>query len=86
MTKKLLLIAVALLPFSLAQAEITVSTDNIEISKDCMKLEGDNIQVKSDDCKSDKFDKDDKENRSVHGDDNPGQGHDKDHGKKDKKK
>ncbi len=86
MSKKWLLIASLLLPFSIAQAEITISTDKIELSKDCMKLDGDNIQVKSDDCSSGKFDKDDKENRSVHGDDNPGQGHDKDHGKKDKKK
>lgn len=84
MTKKLLLIAaVTLLPLSVAQAEITISTDKMEISKDCIKLEGDNVQVKSDDCSSGKFDKGDHDNRSVHGNDNPGQGHDK--GKKDKK-
>ena len=55
----------------------------MEISKDCLKLEGDNVQIKSEDCQSSKFkDKDDNENRSVNGDNNPGKGHSKD--KKDK--
>lgn len=81
MRNKWILIAAVLFPLSLAQAEITISTDKLELSKDCKKLDGDNIQVKSDNCKSDKFDKGDKENRSVHGDNNPGKGHDK----KDKK-
>lgn len=85
MMKKILLTTTFMLvPFSIAQAEITVSTDNIEISKDCIKLEGENVTVKSDDCRSDKFDKDKHENRSIHGDNNPGKGHDKDKRKKDK--
>jgi len=78
--KRLLYVLVLLLPLSIAQAEITISTNKMEISKDCLKLEGDNVQIKSEDCQSGKFDKDkdDKENRSVNGDNNPGKGHDKD--------
>ncbi|ANQ22236.1 CG2 omega domain protein [Vibrio natriegens] len=81
--KKFLLIAAVLLPFASANAEITVKGDDFELSKDCVRLSGDNISVKSDDCTSKNWDKDKKGNASVHGDDNPGQGH-KD--KKDKKK
>nr|WP_242013509.1 hypothetical protein [Vibrio parahaemolyticus] len=55
------------------------------MSKDCVRLSGDNISVKSDDCSSKNWDdKDKKGNASVHGDDNPSKGHNKD--KKDKKK
>ena len=78
------LVAFILFPVSAVHAEITVSGDNIEISKDCIKLESENVTVKTDDCRSDKFDKKDHENRSVHGDNNPGKGHDKDKPKKDK--
>ncbi|MGP8309037.1 CG2 omega domain protein [Vibrio sp. YIC-376] len=82
--KKLLLLAAVLLPLGTAHAEITVKGDGFELSKDCVRLSGDNVSVKSDDCTSKNWDKDKKGNASVHGDDNPGQGHDKD--KKDKKK
>ncbi|EJG1082298.1 CG2 omega domain protein [Vibrio parahaemolyticus] len=83
--KKLLLLAAVLLPFASAHAEITVKGDDFELSKDCVRLSGDNISVKSDDCSSKSWDdKDKKGNASVHGDDNPGKGHNKD--KKDKKK
>ncbi|MBR9787941.1 MAG: CG2 omega domain protein [Vibrionaceae bacterium] len=81
--KKLLLIAAVLLPFASAHAEITVKGDDFELSKDCVRLSGDNVSIKSDDCTSKNWDKDKKGNASIHGDDNPGQGH-KD--KKDKKK
>ncbi len=82
--KKLLLLAAVLLPLSSANAEITVKGDDFELSKDCVRLSGDNISIKSDDCSSkDWGDKDKKGNASVHGDDNPGQGH---KNKKDKKK
>ena len=73
--KKFLLIAAVLLPFASAHAEITVKGDDFELSKDCVRLSGDNISVKSDDCTSKNWDKDKKGNASVHGDDNPGQGH-----------
>lgn len=83
--KKLLLLAAVVLPFSSAYADITVKGDGFELSKDCVRLSGDNISVKSDDCSSKNWnDKDSKGNSSVHGDNNPGKGHGKD--KKDKKK
>ncbi|TBT21582.1 CG2 omega domain protein, partial [Vibrio parahaemolyticus] len=50
--KKLLLLAAVLLPFASAHAEITVKGDDFELSKDCVRLSGDNISVKSDDCSS----------------------------------
>ncbi|CAH0531363.1 hypothetical protein CTH30272_03600 [Allocatenococcus thiocycli] len=81
--KKFLLLAAVLLPFASAHAEITVKGDDFELSKDCVRLSGDNISVKSDDCTSKNWDKDKKGNSSVHGDGNPGKGHNKD--KKDKK-
>ncbi len=85
MNKKVLMITAAVLfPLSAAYADITVTGDNIEISKNCIKLESENVTVKTDDCRSDKFDKDKHENRSVHGDNNPGKGHDKGKPKKDK--
>lgn len=82
--KKSLLLAALLLPCSVAYADISISTDKMEVSKDCLKMDGDNIKIKSEDCDPEKGKGQmDGENRSVHGDDNPGQGHNKD--KKDKK-
>ncbi|MHA7229804.1 CG2 omega domain protein [Vibrio campbellii] len=83
--KKLLLLAAVLMPLApAAYADITIKGDDFELSEDCLRLSGDNVSIKSDDCSSGKRDKDHKGNASVHGDDNPGKGHDK--GKKDKKK
>ncbi|WP_423839705.1 CG2 omega domain protein [Vibrio mytili] len=82
--KKLLLLTAILLPMTSAYAEITVKGDGFELSNDCVRLSGDNVSIKSDDCSSKNWnDKDKKGNASVHGDDNPGQGH---KNKKDKKK
>ncbi|GGA97416.1 hypothetical protein [Agarivorans gilvus] len=78
------LFCLLLLPVWLAQADVSVSTDKLEINKDCIRLDGDNVQMQSKDCQSDNKGKGDKENRSVHGDNNPGKGHDKNN-KKDKK-
>lgn len=58
--KKLLLLAAVLLPFASAHAEITVKGDDFELSKDCVRLSGDNISVKSDDCSSKNWDDKDK--------------------------
>ncbi|KIF50362.1 hypothetical protein [Vibrio owensii] len=83
--KKLLLLAAVLMPLApVAHADITIKGDDFELSEDCLRLNGDNVSIKSDDCSSGKHDKDHKGNSSVHGDNNPGKGHDKD--KKDKKK
>ena len=83
--KKLLLLAAVLMPLApAAYADITIKGDDFELSDDCLPLDGDNVSIKSDDCSSGKHDKDHKGNASVHGDDNPGKGHDK--AKKDKKK
>ncbi|HHX8272059.1 TPA: CG2 omega domain protein [Vibrio diabolicus] len=86
--KKALLLAAILLPLASAHAEISVKGDGFELSNDCVRLSGDNVSIKSDDCSSkqwkDKDNKGNKGNSSVHGDDNPGKGHNKD--KKDKKK
>ncbi|HHF3258090.1 CG2 omega domain protein [Vibrio diabolicus] len=80
--KKALLLAAILLPLASAHAEISVKGDGFELSNDCVRLSGDNVSIKSDDCSSKQWK--DKDNSSVHGDDNPGKGHNKD--KKDKKK
>ncbi|BCN24718.1 CG2 omega domain protein [Vibrio alfacsensis] len=82
--KKLLLLTAMLMPLAPAYADITIKGDGFELSEDCLRLDGDNVSVKSDDCSSKKHGKDHKGNASVHGNDNPGKGHDKD--KKDKKK
>ncbi|MHA2708760.1 CG2 omega domain protein [Vibrio owensii] len=83
--KKLLLLAAVLMPLApAAYADITIKGDDFVLSEDCLRLDGDNVSIKSDDCSSGKHDKKHKGNSSVHGDDNPGKGHDK--GKKDKKK
>ncbi|MDF2153773.1 CG2 omega domain protein [Vibrio sp. CAU 1672] len=83
--KNLLLIAALLVPVATASAEVKVSGKGIELSKDCVRVEGENVSIKSDDCKSGKYGDREHENRSIHGDNNPGQGHNKDKkGKKDK--
>lgn len=83
--KKALLLVALILPLASAHAEISVKGDGFELSDDCVRLSGDNVSIKSDDCSSKQWkDKDNKGNSSVHGDDNPGKGHNKD--KKDKKK
>lgn len=82
--KQILLLTAVLLPLSPAYADITVKTNNFELSDDCVRLSADNVSIESDDCKSKKWDgKDKKGNASIHGDDNPGKGHNK--AKKDKK-
>ncbi|EPF7976785.1 CG2 omega domain protein [Vibrio harveyi] len=78
--KKLLLLAAVLMPLApAAYADITIKGDDFELSEDCLRLDGDNVSIKSDDC-SGKHDKG-KGNASIHGDDNPGKGHGNDKGK-----
>ncbi|HIF9109287.1 TPA: CG2 omega domain protein [Photobacterium damselae] len=68
-----------------ASADIKISGDGFEFSKDCIKLSSDNISIKSDDCYDHPGNKDkNHSNRSIHGDNNPGKGHDKDHHKPEK--
>jgi len=71
------LLILSLLCISLAHAEVTVSTDKVKISNDCLRVNSDGISVKTGDC--DSRGKGSQGNRSVHGDDNPGRGHDKQH-------
>ncbi|MGF1680079.1 CG2 omega domain protein [Photobacterium minamisatsumaniensis] len=66
---------------STAIADVKVSGDGFELSKDCLRLESDNIKITSEECE--KWKKNNQDNRSIHGDDNPGKGNKKDH--KDKK-
>ncbi|WP_394240310.1 CG2 omega domain protein [Vibrio astriarenae] len=79
--RTVLLMSAFLFPI-LASADVTISGDKMELSKDCLRLEGDNVKITSEECKSSKNKHDkDGDNRSVHSDDNPGKGHGK---KKDK--
>ncbi|CAH1202391.1 CG2 omega domain protein [Vibrio harveyi] len=80
--KKLLLLAAVIMPLApAAYADITIKGDDFELSEDCLRLDGDNVSIKSDDC-SGKHDKGKgKGNASIHGDDNPGKGHGNDKGK-----
>lgn len=69
------LLVVPLLSVSLAHAEVTVSTDKVRISNDCLRVNSDGISVKTGDC--DSRGRGPQGNRSVHGENNPGRGHDK---------
>ncbi|MEI8592835.1 CG2 omega domain protein [Photobacterium sp. Hal280] len=75
----------ALVPFSVAVAEVTVSGENIEINRDCIRIDSNNVKIRSDDCDTKNKINKNNDNRSVQGNDNPGQGHDKNK-KKDKGK
>ncbi|MCW8328791.1 CG2 omega domain protein [Photobacterium sp. SDRW27] len=67
-----------------AQADVKISGDGFELSKDCLKLESDNVKISSEECEE--WKKKNKGNSSVHGDNNPGQGNKKDQkGKKNNK-
>ncbi|MGR5285698.1 CG2 omega domain protein [Vibrio maritimus] len=76
----------ALLPLSAAQADVTIKGDRMEISDDCRKIEGDVMTLRSEDCEdgSKGGNKNKGDNRSIHGDDNPGKGHGKDKNNKGK--
>ncbi|KLV09848.1 MULTISPECIES: hypothetical protein [Photobacterium] len=78
MLRILLVAALALSP--LANAEVKISGNGFELSKDCLKLESDNIKITSEECEQ--WKKQNQENRSIHGDDNPGKGNKKDHKEK----
>lgn len=78
MLRILLVAALALSP--LANAEVKISGNGFELSKDCLKLESDNIKITSEECEQ--WKKQNQENRSIHGDDNPGKGNNKDHKEK----
>ena len=69
------LLAAALLCVSAVHAETTLSVGDVKISNDCVDVKSGDVSVKSGDCGG--KDKGSHENRSVHGDDNPGRGHDK---------
>ncbi|MGF1735478.1 CG2 omega domain protein [Photobacterium satsumensis] len=65
----------ALLVIGGVNADVKISGDGFELSKDCLKLESDNVKITSEECEQWKKNQ---ENRSVHGDDNPGKGNKKD--------
>ncbi|ELI0637398.1 CG2 omega domain protein [Vibrio harveyi] len=80
--KKLLLLAAVLMPLApAAYADITIKGDDFELSEDCLRLDGDNVSIKSDDCSGQHDKGKGKGNASIHGDDNPGKGHGNDKGK-----
>lgn len=60
-------------------AEITIKGNGFELSNDCLKMEGENFLIRTDEC--DEWRKNHHDNRSVHGDDNPGKGNKAGHGK-----
>ncbi|HGY9567070.1 TPA: CG2 omega domain protein [Vibrio harveyi] len=79
---KLLLLAAVLMPLApAAYADITIKGDDFELSEDCLRLDGDNVSIKSDDCSGQHDKGKGKGNASIHGDDNPGKGHGNDKGK-----
>ena len=55
-------------------------------SQDCSSLKIGDVTIKSDGCANGDSDGKNKENRSVHGDNNPGKGHDKQKSGKQKEK
>jgi hypothetical protein len=71
------LFVIALILLSPAHAEVTVETDKMKISDDCVSVKSDGVSIKSGDCSHRKKNKGSQENRSIHGDNNPGKGHDK---------
>jgi hypothetical protein len=75
--KPYLVLLASQLLISPAYADVSISTDKLEVTDDCVRLETSNVKIDSDDCKSGKGKKHEHENRSVHGDNNPGKGHDK---------
>ncbi|MGV2988926.1 CG2 omega domain protein [Vibrio sp. E150_011] len=92
--KQLLLIPITFFfSLSMAHADLTIKSDRMEISEDCRQVKGDVMTLKSEDCDdSSNGSSKDKgngmskgNNRSIHGDDNPGKGHDKSKNKTNKK-
>lgn len=75
MRNLLLILAALLLPVSASYADISIKTDNLELSEDCVSYESKRVKIESEECDS-KHHKG-KSNRSVHGKDNPGKGHEK---------
>ncbi|SEF57044.1 CG2 omega domain protein [Vibrio hangzhouensis] len=75
MRNLLLILAALLLPVSASYADISIKTDNLELSEDCVSYESKHVKVESEEC--DNKNHKDKKNRSVHGGDNPGKGHGK---------
>jgi hypothetical protein len=69
------LLILTLLSVSLAHAQVTVSTDKVKISNDCLRVNAEGVSVKTGDC--DNRGKGPQGNRSIHGGNNPGRGHDK---------
>ena len=58
--KKALLLVALILPLASAHAEISVKGDGFELSDDCVRLSGDNVSIKSDDCSSKQWNDKDK--------------------------
>ncbi|MGR5092150.1 CG2 omega domain protein [Vibrio maritimus] len=75
MRNLLLILAALLLPVSASYASISIKTDNLELSEDCVSYESDRVRIESEECDG-KHHKN-KDNRSAHGKNNPGKGHGK---------
>ncbi|MGF1773631.1 CG2 omega domain protein [Vibrio wakamikoensis] len=75
MRKLIFILTAMLLPVSISFASISIKGDHLELSEDCVSYESDRVRIESEECDN-KHNKN-KENRSVHGKDNPGKGHGK---------
>jgi hypothetical protein len=75
MRNLLLIFAALLLPVSASYASISIKGDNLELSKDCISYESKRVKIESEEC--DSKHRKGKNDRSVHGKDNPGKGHGK---------
>lgn len=77
------LLALAIFYVTVVHGETTISVGDVKIGNDCVDVKSGDVSVKSGDCGGKK--KGTRENRSIHGDNNPGQGHDKQKKPADKK-
>lgn len=77
MKKLMVLLGLLLLPVYFAQADGSEAKGKMALDKDCVAKNGEQLQIQAKDCQPKQKAKADKENRSIHGDNNPGKGHDK---------
>ncbi|MCG9789226.1 CG2 omega domain protein [Vibrio barjaei] len=75
MHKLLIILLTTFVPVSASFADISIKTDKLELSEDCISYESDRVRIESEECDS-KHHKN-KKDRSSHGKNNPGKGHGK---------
>ncbi|MCL9773797.1 CG2 omega domain protein [Vibrio methylphosphonaticus] len=75
MRKLIFILTAMLLPVSISYASISIKGDHLELSEDCINYESKRVKIESEEC--DSKHRKGKNDRSVHGKDNPGKGHGK---------